>query len=189
MKPILVRCDVGSKLADCLKETGHFLTVASVKCVTPLYRPYNPTVPTWSPALCRTCDRFEFWICFNFQTWFQSWSSWSHFFLFLHFFEFLKIYFSWRLLQLIFLWFFMVFLGFCTILVYFSDLKCTKKCLGVVLSVILPPRCLLWYRALIFLFYGRNLTAPKRTDQRWRATEISNYWISYPVDNEHLVQK
>ena len=77
--------------------------------MAPLYRPYNPTVPTWSPALCRTCDRFEFWICFNFQTWFQSWSSWSHFFLFLHFFEFLKIYFSWRLLQLIF---FMIFYGF-----------------------------------------------------------------------------
>ena len=105
------------------------------------------------------------------------------------FFSFLQIQFtssnSWKYIFLEdffskFLW----FLIFCTILVYFSDLKCTKKCLGVVLSVILPPRCLLWYRALIFLFYGSNMTAPKRPDDvRWRASEISN--LGY----EHLVQK
>ena len=61
----------------------------------------DPTVPTWSPALCRTRDRFEFWICFYFQTRFQSWSSWSHvlFFLFLLLQNSLKIFledFSWR---------------------------------------------------------------------------------------------
>ena len=116
----------------------------------------GPTVPTWSPALCRTCDRFEFWICFYFQTWFQSWSSWSHFVQLISLFKILCNWlrwrffwrFSWRLLQLV-KFSFLGFLKSCKSQ-FFSDLKCTKNCLGVVLSVMLPPSCLLWYWATTF---------------------------------------
>ena len=153
----------------------------------------GPTVPTWSPALCRTCDRFEFWICFYFQTWFQSWSSWSHFVQLISLFKILWRFrwrfslifsrrFSWRFLQL----------------VKFSDFwsranlnfsliwNAQRIASGVVLSVMLPPSCLLWYRATIFLFYmnvlSQHSTAPLRTDHGiQRATKISSY--------EHIVQK
>ena len=103
-------------------------------------------------------------------------------FFFSNFFEFLKI--SWKFfLKFLFLKtssvnfvFSKIFYGFCTILVYFSDLKCTKKCLGV--------KCLKSASEMPSLILSSNLSLLweeldcPQADNPFRQREISNYWVT-----------